>query len=453
MDSEQTIRKQVCAPSALRSATLAVIVAFPLRMALLWASYHAMGGSWKFHALGLEEGRVAWSLANGKGFSGSFPGYETATAWLAPAYPFLWAICIKLSHLNPALEILLGQILNCLFSAATCWPIYSIGKKIFGEETGLASAWLWAILPHSILLPVLWTWDQNLAALTLALIVDVTLRLRVSTIPLAQVRAPLGARLETWSGYGLLWAFAALVNPTLCGVMPVLLGWLIYERRRLGWKSLAPCARALVVFVLAILPWTVRNYYTAGGWFFIKSNFGLELWLGNHDPSLTMELHPMNSFAERFQLIFEGEADYNKQKQRMALAYIRSHPGAFLKNTLGRIRQTWVPESDTEINDGAPGPHLGRGFLWYCAAFSIVSLAGVILAFRSQPADSLPLALCLLVFPLPYYITHTGLRYRLPIDTVMAIFAAYALSRLWSAFATRSASEGAREVAPLKPGF
>jgi 4-amino-4-deoxy-L-arabinose transferase-like glycosyltransferase len=434
MHSRQTIRKQVSAVSARRSPKLAVVAALALRIALLWASYHAVGATWKFHALGLEEGRVAWSLANGKGFFGPFPGYETPTAWLAPVYPFLWAICIKLSQLNPALEILLGQILNCLLSAATCWPIYSIGKKIFGGEAGLTSAWLWAILPHSILLPVLWTWDQNLAALALALIVDATLRLRDS------------GKLLAWTGYGLLWAFAALVNPTLCGVLPFLLGWLVYERRRLGSASLAPYARALAVFVLALLPWTIRNYYSVGGWFFVKSNFGLELWLGNHDPSLTMELHPMNSFPERFRLIFEGEADYNRQKERMALAYIESHPGAFLKKTWGRIQQTWMPASDPEMNGWAAGPHLGRGFLMYCAAFSIVSLAGLILALRDKWMDSLPLAMCLIVFPLPYYITHTGLRYRLPVDTFMAIFTAYALCKAWSVFSTRPATERAQQA-------
>jgi hypothetical protein len=154
----------------------------------------------------------------------------------------------------------------------------------------------------------------------------------------------------------------------------------------------------------------------------------------------------MNSFPERFRLIFEGEADYNRQKERMALAYIESHPGAFLKNTWGRIQQTWMPASDPEMNGWAPGPHLGRGFLWYCAAFSIVSLAGLILAFRDKWVDSLPLAMCLIVFPLPYYITHTGLRYRLPVDTFMAIFTAYGLCKAWSVFSTRPATERAQQA-------
>jgi hypothetical protein len=41
--------------------------------------------------------------------------------------------------------------------------------------------------------------------------------------------------------------------------------------------------------------------------------------------------------------------------------------------------------------------------------------------------------MCLLLFPIPYYITHTALRYRHPIDPVMAIFTVYAIARLCSA--------------------
>lgn len=369
--------------------------------------------------------------------SGPFRDTKPPQPGSRPFILILWAICIKLSRLNPNIEILLGQILNCLFSAATCWPIYGIGKKLFGAETGLSSTWLWTILPQAILIPLLWTWDQSLAALVLALIVYATLELRESEAPLA------------WTGYGLLWALGALVNPTLCGLLPFLFGWLILERRRSGRVSLAPYARVLVLFVLAILPWTIRNYYSVGGWFFVKSNFGLELWLGNHDPSITAELHPMSSFPERIGLILEGEANYNTGKQRRALAFIEAHPGVFLTNTASRIRQTWTPVSDNEINGWAPGPRLGRGAVWFCAAFSIASFAGLVLASRERWMDSLPLAMCMILYPVPYYITHTGLRYRHPIEPFMAIFATYALCRLWSAFAGNLAPENVRRAESL----
>jgi hypothetical protein len=50
-----------------------------------------------------------------------------------------------------------------------------------------------------------------------------------------------------------------------------------------------------------------------------------------------------------------------------------------------------------------------------------------------------PVALCLIVFPIPYYVTHTALRYRHPIDPLMTILAVYAIARLWNAVSPRPA--------------
>jgi hypothetical protein len=42
------------------------------------------------------------------------------------------------------------------------------------------------------------------------------------------------------------------------------------------------------------------------------------------------------------------------------------------------------------------------------------------------------MALPLLLFPLPYYITHAEFRYRLNIDPILTILAAYAVTQLAS---------------------
>ena len=426
MLSDQTRRTL---PPILRSPTLAVVVAYALRMALLWLSNQKEGAHPVFQVLGMEEGRVAWSLATGKGFFGPFPGYDAVTAWLAPVYPFLWAICYRLSHLNSEAFVLLSQTMNCAFSAATCWPVFTIGKKLFGEKVGLASAWTWAFLPYAILMPLEWTWDQSLAALILALIVNATFDLRDSASPLS------------WSGYGLLWGLAALVNPALCSLFPFLLGWLIVQRRQSGVKSPALYARAALMFVLAVLPWTIRDYYVADGWVFVKSNFGLELWIGNHPATYTKELHPMFSFPERFYLIMQGEANYNRGKERMAVAFIKAHPGEFIEKSWSRVLDTWSARNDSWIDGWIAALHLSREDTWLYSAFSVMSFGGLLLALREHGTESLPLAMCLIVFPIPYYITHTALRYRHPIDPLVTIFAVYAMSRLWRALSPRPAME------------
>jgi hypothetical protein len=69
---------------------------------------------------------------------------------------------------------------------------------------------------------------------------------------------------------------------------------------------------------------------------------------------------------------------------------------------------------------------------------------------RANFQDSLPLALCLLVFPIPYYITHTGLRYRHPIDPFLTILTMYVLFRLFSTLRRRVVLGGSEDAVRMQ---
>ena len=150
----------------------------------------------------------------------------------------------------------------------------------------------------------------------------------------------------------------------------------------------------------------------------------------------------MKNYTERVQLILSGEPNYNQLKQKQAMGFIRSHPRIFLKNTFDRIADPWAATYDSRVDPWIPMLHLSNADVWFCSVFSMLSFAGLILAVRANFLDSLPLAMCLLLFPIPYYITHTGLRYRHPIDPFMTIFTMYALFRLFSALQRRAALDG-----------
>jgi hypothetical protein len=423
----------------LRSPTLAAAAAFALRIILLWLSHRGEDPAYpRFDTVGLEAHLVASSLAAGKGFFGPFPRYQAITAWVAPVYPFLWAIGEKLLHLTFVNSTIFAQTMNCVFSAATCWPIFGIGKQVFGRTIGLASAWLWVFLPYAVLFPLEWTWDQSLSALLLAVIVYRTLKLRESGASLAL------------TGYGLLWALAALTNPTLCILLPFVLVWSMQRRGALGGLSLASTAKVMLIFVLALAPWTIRNYYALDGLVFVKSNFGMELWLGNNPAVRAIyspELHPMVNTRELIPLILNGEPNYNREKQREAMAFIEAHPRLFLKNAFERFKDTWSASYDSREEPWIIALHAGRLDVWFCTVFSVVSCAGMIFALRSEWQDALPMAMSLVLLPIPYYVTHSALRYRHPIDPFMAIFSIYAVASLSRAIAPRSDGEPSQTAA------
>src|SRR5262249_44152810 len=178
--------------SALAEATPMMAAALIARILLLIASLLAQK---KWHVdlqvIGQEAGFTAWALASGKGFSNPFPYYESTTAWLAPVFPSLWALGLKIfDPRNSERGVYFAQALNCVFSSATCAPIFWLGKRLFGATVGRAAAWCWAFFPLAILFSLEWAWDQSLSALALTVLV-------CATYPLAEAKEKSAA----WSAY------------------------------------------------------------------------------------------------------------------------------------------------------------------------------------------------------------------------------------------------------------
>ena len=77
--------------------------------------------------------------------------------------------------------------------------------------------------------------------------------------------------------------------------------------------------------------------------------------------------------------------------------------------------------------------------------FSLLAFLGLFIARRKGHAEAVPFAVVLLVFPLIYYVSHTSLRYRHPIDPIMAVLVAYAvtypLTKLAQVFRANRAAE------------
>ena len=408
----------------LGSPSAAVAVAFLLRFFFLWLSHHHEDTVHNhFVSWGLETLMVANSLALGHGFAEPFPHYPFTTAWLAPVYPWLVSFGQLVFHFRDHALAIFSQVLNIIFSALTCYPIYSLAKRVYGASVALGATWLWAFLPTAILMPIEWTWDQSLSAFLLCLLLCFTYYLRESSSP------------SHWSAYGLLWGAAALTNPTLCVLLPFLAAWLWAQRARIVMPSRPLFSRAALYFVLLLLPWTLRNYFEIGGLFFVKSNFGVEFWLGNNPAvkdTFTPQLHPMRSYREYTLLALNSEPVYSRLKQREALAFISSNPKAFLKLCAKRLVDTWTGIYDSFLDTYIQPLGAGEIYLWYNTIFSLIAFAGLLASLWRRARESLPLAFCLLLFPIPYYITHSSLRYRHPIDPVMTILVTLALATFYA---------------------
>jgi len=150
---------------------------------------------------------------------------------------------------------------------------------------------------------------------------------------------------------GLAIGVAFHIQPAL---LPVMLGCMAFElwwsRKHRRWAYLSVLALGVVI---ACIPWGWRNYTAFNGLFFIRSNFGLELRVGNHEGAAAMIdlmveqrdpllLHPKSHLREARKLKEVGELEYNRQARDEALEWIRSNPGDFISLTLQRFVNVWA---------------------------------------------------------------------------------------------------------------
>jgi len=394
-----------------------ILFAFAVRIAYCGRGLAPFPGSF---AYGGETGAVAAAIASGRGFSSPLPKLTTGpTVWLTPVYPYLLAGVFKLFGIYTYKSLLLIRLLNIAFSALTCWPICSAATIPFGKKVATASAWLWAVLPDGVFYPVAWVWDTALAGLCMAALFAATLKIRGSS------------RVSWWIGYGALWAFSAMVNPSLLSVLPFLALWAIWPLREQLAQAIRLATLASLIFMAGIAPWSIRNYVVFHKFIPFRSNFGLELWLSN-SPEVPDTwagfLHPTEDPKEAAKFVRMTEIPYMQEKQSEALAFMRTHPRDTMRFFFRRFADNWLGVWDAPRDMWRFIPaYVKVTLVWNCV-FSLLSFAGAFFAYRARSETALPFASVMLIFPVVFYITHTTGRYRYPIDPIMTILTVFAIA-------------------------
>lgn len=373
-----------------------------------------------------EAGNIAYALIQGHGFANVFRGDTGPTAWLAPVFPLLLAAIFKIFGAFTFPAFLAIVSLNAAFSAMVCLPLFYATRRIAGSTAASTAAWLWAVFPNAIVMPFEWVWDTSLSALLAATILWATLELGTrDTQP----------GLKVWSGYGLLWGFALMTNPSLGVLLPFLLAWLIYGGMKVGRVHWAQPATMLGIVLLCCAPWTIRNYARFHDFVPIRSNFPFELWLGNND---VYDLHSPHTriritrYEEARTYAQLGEVAFMKDKWRRAIGFITSHPALECDLSAKRFVATWTG-LESPIRGFISGPNKVRGVLLCNLVVSLGALGGIVVLWTLRGGLLVPLAVFPVIFPILYYATHTSLRYRHPIDPALILLMAVALQRFVTA--------------------
>lgn len=371
---------------------------------------------------GWEMGRVARALAMGQGYANPFNGQTGPTAWVSPLYPLILAAVFKLFGVYTAAAAIAILTFNCVVSALTSMTTYWIGLQCFGRRTGLWAAWIWALYPPSMQFAVKWIWEMSLSTLLFTAVF--ALALKMGGVCGDECEHREFGSWRQWLAFGLLWGLIALSNPSLCIFLPVCGLWLL---ARGGWKQWGQATASGVVFLALLTPWCVRNYVVFHRFVPVRTNLGVELYLGNGPGStgLVMEFdHPFLNSGQLERYASMGEIAYAKQMGDAARTTVRGAPGHFIKVSLLRCYYFWfgVPH---ELE-----PRWVRQFsdwlrLLLFSFTSVAGLLGLAWALRARSPGAVLFGWAFLLLPATYYFVFVHARFRYPLEPLIAVLAVH----------------------------
>lgn len=202
---------------------------------------------------------------------------------------------------------------NLLLFAGTVAVVFALGCRLAGEGAARLASLLLVFWPNHIML-------VGLAAKELLLLFLVSL----AVLLVVRASDAQGAARAGWGlAGGLAIGASMLTQPATIALLPALLLFFAWHEHR-PWAILSRSAMLVAGVVLAVIPWTLRNYRLFGAFIPVSANSGQSLFAGNN-PDATGGYVPVErGYADL------DEVSYDRFAQRTALKWIRENPRRFL---------------------------------------------------------------------------------------------------------------------------
>ncbi len=389
-----------------------VLIGFALRMVLVtYLISQVPSHTLNYNDLGWESWEMGWtarSIVLGHGFSSPFLPLTGPTALVPPLYPYILAGVFKLFGLNTVAVSFAMLGFNSLCSALTSIPLYFLVLNTLSRRSARIAAAAWAIYPFAIYFSADRVWDYALTGLLFSCCLLVAQRLHR--------RGPWG-----WVGFGALYGLAAMSNPSVVSLLPFLLLIAMYQ----VWRARGPWfSRALlttVAFIAVCTPWTVRNHRVMHANFFMRDGFWLEFYAGNNGDTTASNsawVHPASNPAEMQKYQDMGEIRYMAEKHDLAVDFVKHHPAFVAVATLRRIVRFWTGYWSFSPSYLKYEP-MDLPNVPFCLFLLFFMVKGLRRWWQQDKAAVLPYLIAVLIFPLPYYLTHSSMDYRQPLEPII----------------------------------
>lgn len=389
---------------------------------------------------------LAQRVVGGHGFSfGSdwWPGVaaDQPTAFWSYLYTLYLAAVYALAGHHPLVARLIQAL---IVGQAMPWLTYRIARRLFGVRPALIAAAISAVYLYFItyaaalmteafyITGILWT-------------LDASMRL----VEACRDQAPDGRRLRLGLELGLAMGLTLLLRQVISPFLATLALWFAWLAWRRGWLRplLGPLVAAAVVVVALCLPFIVRNYRVFGVVSMPNTNVGINFFWANHPiygVQFEAVLSPEHgvSYQELIPPELRGLNDALLDRALLArgVQIVLDDPMRYLRLCLSRIPiyfQFWPVPQSTLLSNAARLLSFGLflPFMLYGLLLSIRQARQGDIQ-RTTNAGDLRRAFLGLVwlFMMVYTAVHlaswANVRYRLPVDAALLIFAAAGIADL-----------------------
>ena len=385
---------------------------------------------------------LARRVVDGFGFSfaeGHWPATRAGepTAHWSYIYTLYLAAIYKVFGTYP----LIARIFQAFFAGILqTFLIWRIGTRLFDKKIGLIAATLNAIYIYFFyyagalvtetfyITCILWTFDASFR------LVDTD----------RNTGAP--GYLQ-WLELGLAVGLTVLLRQSFFLFLPFLFIWIWWNvrvsensrwKQLLHWSALQGLFATTVVLAFMILPFAIRNYRAFGTFVLLNTNAGYVFFWGNHPVHGTSFIPLLSSGVQYYDLIPTellplNEAELDKALLKLGIQFVLDDPVRFLRLSISRAEEYF--KFYPSANSGLVSNISRVGSFGIALPFILYGLwLEMTQVWRSQTLAEKWSVILLLCFVLVYTSIHllswTLIRYRLPVDAVLLIFAALGFKTL-----------------------
>jgi hypothetical protein len=243
---------------------------------------------------------------------------------------------------------------------------------------------------------------------------------------------------------GVVLSIAILLRQLLLLFLPFLFLWLVlFTYKRIPWsRILIAISTVIAIIILAILPFTLFNYARFHNFVLLNTNAGYVLFWANH-PIYGSKFIAASEMGESYQQLVPAElrqldeAALDRELLKQGVQFVIEDPGRYIQLSLSRIPiyfKFWPDPNSGLVSNLARVSSFG--------IFLPFMLYGLLRPFFNFPRSTdrnfslhltpstLLLYLFIVIYASMHIFTWAQVRYRLPVDAVLVIFAATSIAEL-----------------------